>query len=216
LPYNGTAPDLGAFETTGPLPVQLASFIGNFISENSVKLDWETISEVNNYGFYVEKYNTITNKFEVIENSFQSGHGTTLELQHYSWIDDNVVELELEYRLKQIDNNGLVNYFGSIKLNPNGVENHSSVPAVFALNQNYPNPFNPTTEITFTLATSGYTTLKVYNLLGNEIKTLFTGQAEAGRIYTAHFTGNGFASGLYFYKLQTADKSEIKKLLLLK
>jgi hypothetical protein len=216
LLYNGSAPDLGAFETSGPLPVQLASFIGNFISENSVKLDWETLSEVNNYGFYVEKYNSITNKFEVAENSFQSGKGTTLEPHYYSWTDENVLGSELQYRLKQIDNNGLVNYFGPIILNPNGAEDNPSVPAVFALNQNYPNPFNPSTKITFTLAKSGYTTLKVYNVLGNEVKTLFNGQAEAGRLYIVHFDGTGLASGLYFYKLQNDNKSDTKKNILLK
>jgi hypothetical protein len=216
LPYNGSAPDLGAFETSGPLPIQLASFVGSFISENSVKLDWETISEVNNYGFYVEKYNSITNKFEIAENSFQSGHGTTLEPQHYSWIDGYTLSPELQYRLKQIDNNGLINYFGPIKLNPNGVKENPSVPSVFALNQNYPNPFNPATEITFTLAKSGYTTLKVYNVLGNEVKTLFNGQAEAGKLYIVHFDGSGLASGLYFYKLQNDNKSDTKKLILLK
>jgi hypothetical protein len=216
LPYEGSAPDLGAFETSGPLPVQLTSFIGSYIGNNSVKLEWETVSEINNYGFYVEKYISGIKRFELIGNSFQSGMGTTLEAQNYSWIDENAVESELEYRLKQIDNNGLVNYFGPIKLSPNGVDEILSIPSAFTLNQNYPNPFNPSTKISFSIAHSGYTTLKVYSLLGQEVTTLFSGNAETGKMYNVKFDATNLANGIYFYKLQSGSDVEVRKLTFVK
>jgi pectin methylesterase-like acyl-CoA thioesterase len=202
-----------------PLPVQLASFIGNFIGGNSVKLEWETISETNNFGFYIEKYNNTTGKFETIETSFQSGKGTTLEPQQYSWIDENAIGNSLQYRLKQIDNDGLVNYFGPISMNPSDMNEGKLVPAEFKLNQNYPNPFNPMTNISFSLENSGYTTLIVYNILGKVVATLFSGEAEAGRMYKIAFdvsASGSLVSGLFFYRLQSGSKVDIKKLMVLK
>jgi hypothetical protein len=215
--YTGSGKyDFSVGGVDGPLPVQLASFVGNFINSNSVNLEWETINELNNFGFYVEKYNTENNKFDLIENSFRAGKGTTLEPQHYSWVDQNAIGANLQYRLKQIDSDGLYHYFGPILINPNSAKDDEIVPAVFELNQNYPNPFNPTTTINFTLDKSGYTTLKIYNILGKEVATLFGGNAEAGRIYEVNFNAKYLSSGLYFYKLQSGKNSEIKKLVLLK
>jgi hypothetical protein len=200
----------------GALPVQLASFVGIFVGQNVVKLEWETIFEKNNFGFYVEKYNNNIHQFETVENSFQPGNGNTLEPKRYSWVDENALGNNLQYRLKQIDNDGLVTYFGPILLNPNSTKDYEIVPAVFKLSQNYPNPFNPTTTINFTLDKSGYTTLRVYNILGKEVATLFSSNAEAGRIYEVNFNAKYLSSGLYFYKLQSGKNSEIKKLVLLK
>jgi pectate lyase len=208
--------DFSAGGVDGPLPIQLASFVGNFIDGNSVNLEWETLSELNNFGFYVEKYDHNKNQFETLENSFQAGKGTTLDPQHYSWVDQNAVAANLQYRLKQIDNDGLVTYFGPILLNPNSSKDYKIVPAIFKLSQNYPNPFNPSTTINFTLDKSDYTTLKIYNILGKEIATLFSSNAESGRIYEINYDATHLSSGLYFYKLQSGKNSGIKKLVLLK
>lgn len=201
--------------SNGYLPVQLASFFGNFISDNTVKLEWETVSEINNFGFYVEKYNSNTNQFETIESSFQPGKGTTMEPQQYSWIDENITNSSLQYRLKQIDNNGLVNYYGPIMLNPSSVRDEV-VPVEFKLGQNYPNPFNPTTQITFSVDKTARTTLEIFNLLGQKVATLFNNVAEVGRFYTIEFNAVNLTAGVYFYKLQSEQKTDIKKLLFLK
>jgi hypothetical protein len=190
------------------LPVQLVSFVGSF-EGNTAKLEWQTVTETNNYGFNVQRLNEVKQSFETI--GFVAGKGTTLEPQSYSFIDG---QPENSYRLEQIDNDGLTSYFGPIMLNPNSVGDN--VPAVFALNQNYPNPFNPSTTISFSLANAGYTTLKVYNLIGKEVAILFNGNAAAGRNYIVNFDAKNLTSGMYFYKLQSGNNVEVKKLTLVK
>ena len=91
----------------------------------------------------------------------------------------------------------------------------SALPGDFSLLQNYPNPFNPTTIIRFSLPKSGYVTLKVYNLLGQEIETLVNGERTAGG-YNIEWHPSGLTSGVYFYRLSAGSYSEIKKMLFLK
>jgi hypothetical protein len=89
------------------------------------------------------------------------------------------------------------------------------VPAEYALSQNYPNPFNPTTQIDYSIPQSGLVSLKVYDLLGKEVKTLYEGVQSAGN-YVATFDGSKFTGGVYFYRLQTDNFSMTKKLVLIK
>jgi len=81
--------------------------------------------------------------------------------------------------------------------------------------QNYPNPFNPSTTISFNLPKSGIVTLKVYNLMGAEIRTLVEGYKEAG-IYTVNFNAEGHPSGMYLYSLSTNGFTVTKKMLFMK
>ena len=90
----------------------------------------------------------------------------------------------------------------------------NSLPTSFALGQNYPNPFNPSTTIRYTLGSSGPISLKVYNLLGQEIATLANGYQQAG-IYQVEFNGKGFASGIYFYRLHSQSTDMARKMILL-
>lgn len=85
----------------------------------------------------------------------------------------------------------------------------------FQLDQNYPNPFNPTTTISFTLAQGGETSLKVFNMLGQEVATLISGHQNAG-LFFVDFDASKLASGVYLYKLQSGSFVETKKMLLMK
>jgi hypothetical protein len=90
------------------------------------------------------------------------------------------------------------------------------VPSGYVLNQNYPNPFNPTTEITFTVGQKGPATVKVWNLLGQQVATVFSGEAEPGQEYRVSFRAAGFPSGIYLYRLASGGYSAAKVMTLLK
>ena len=83
------------------------------------------------------------------------------------------------------------------------------------MTQNYPNPFNPITNISYFLSDDGYTTLKIYNLLGCEIETLVNEYQPKGR-YDIQFKASNLAGGVYIYRLQAGKFTDIKKLILMK
>ena len=95
------------------------------------------------------------------------------------------------------------------------VANKINKPESFLLEQNYPNPFNPTTQIKFEISKSGFTTLKVFNLLGNEISTLLNEDIPAGN-YELTFDASNLPAGVYFYTLKSSDLLQTKKMILLK
>ncbi|MEO6695732.1 MAG: YCF48-related protein, partial [Ignavibacteria bacterium] len=100
---------------------------------------------------------------------------------------------------------------GLVSLN----ENHTITVNEYILNQNYPNPFNPTTKINFSIPTTRYTILKVYDVLGKEVQTLVNQKLAPGN-YEVEFDGSDFSSGIYFYRLETEDYSVAKRMLLTK
>lgn len=97
-----------------------------------------------------------------------------------------------------------------------GIESDGEIIAVnYILEQNYPNPFNPTTNIKFRIADFGFVSLKVYDVLGNEVSVLINEEKQAGS-YEVEFSGRGLPSGTYFYQLTAGNYVETKKMLLLK
>ena len=96
-----------------------------------------------------------------------------------------------------------------------GDEIGDKLPASFVLNQNYPNPFNPATEISYSLPQNSFVTLKVLDILGNEVQVLVTENQNAGN-HTVIFDAGNFTSGIYLYKLEAGNFVETKKMILLK
>lgn len=92
---------------------------------------------------------------------------------------------------------------------------NSSLPNNFRLFQNYPNPFNPNTVIRYEIPNETFVLIKLYDLLGREIKTLVDEDERAG-IYSYNFNGSELSSGIYFYRITTGKSSATKQLLLLK
>ena len=92
----------------------------------------------------------------------------------------------------------------------------ASVPESFSLFQNYPDPFNPSTVIQFTVPSRGRAVLKVFNVLGQEVATLFSGEAAAGVTHQVEFNASNLASGVYFSRLEFGGKMQMNKMLLLK
>jgi photosystem II stability/assembly factor-like uncharacterized protein len=91
----------------------------------------------------------------------------------------------------------------------------SGIPRQYQLSQNYPNPFNPSTVISYALPKAGYVQIKIYDLLGREVKTLVNEFKTAG-YYKAEFNASNLASGVYFYKIESGTFSDTKKMLLIK
>jgi len=104
--------------------------------------------------------------------------------------------------------------FGA-EINPVGIRQIGAIVKDFALGQNYPNPFNPTTKIDFNLPKSEYVYLRVYDILGREVKTLVSGVLSAGE-YNVDFDARNLASGMYYYSLRAGDYVAVKKMVLVK
>jgi hypothetical protein len=214
-----------------------------FLLKHYITLNWSTVTEINNSGFNIER--------SIIPNSnamgdlfwesigFVKGKGTSTETHSYSFIDNDLDVGKYQYRLKQIDMDGSIKYYYLTET----IEIMS--PDKFELHQNYPNPFNPTTKIKYSIPSvilssskddeSGVTlrlrqltdqsdikvTLKVYDVLGNEIVTLVDEQKEAG-YYEVEFSTESFGnatqltSGVYFYRLQAGNFIQTKKMVLLR
>ncbi|OGU75797.1 MAG: hypothetical protein A2V93_06155 [Ignavibacteria bacterium RBG_16_34_14] len=186
------------------VPVELTSFTVA-TQNNGVLLNWTTATEINNSGFDIERKQENTNWNKV---AFVNGNGTTLSEKKYSYFDGNLTSGKYQYRLKQIDFDGSFEY-------SNIVEIDIEVPSKFELSQNYPNPFNPNTTISYSLPKTSHVSLRVYNTLGQEVAALVNGIKEAGN-HKIDFNASNLNSGIYFYKLETGNFNEVKKMTLIK
>jgi hypothetical protein len=191
------------------VPVELTSFTAS-VNDNDVTLRWETATELNNSGFEIERKSAVG---EYDKIGFVPGYGTTSEPRAYSFSDANLLAGNYTYRLKQIDYDGTFEY-------SDAVEVEIVIPDVYSLHQNYPNPFNPNTNITFTLAANAQVTLKVFDILGQEVMTLINQDITAG-VHTYNFDASGINSGVYFYSIEAngidgTNFSSVKKMILLK
>jgi hypothetical protein len=190
------------------VPVELASFTAS-VNENDVTLSWATASEANNHGFEIQR----SSGSEFVTIAFVDGHGTTTESHTYSYTDNNLNSASYTYRLKQVDFDGTFEYSNAIEVNVN-------TPNEFVLDQNYPNPFNPSTMISFRLAVDSKVSLKVFNVLGQEVATLLNGNLVAGS-HQVDFNASALNSGVYLYKIEATGNdgtnfTSVKKMILTK
>jgi len=198
--------------TNSALPVELVSFVA-VIQNGKAELSWATATEVENYGFEIERreiYSEQSAASSWLKIGFVAGAGTSNSPKEYSFPDSKLTTGRYAYRLKQVDVDGMFKYSQSVEVEIGGV------PKVFSLSQNYPNPFNPATTIEFTLAEDGLTTLKIYDVLGREVATLAKDELKAGVLHQATFSASNLSSGLYFYRLESGDQRQVRKLLLMK
>jgi len=199
----------------GTLPVELVYFQGYF-ADGKVILFWGTATEVNNYGFNVERKLPQTD-WTIIGFVFGSGNSNSPKSYYYEDSTDLQVSI-YHYRLKQIDNDGAFKYSDSIEISTiSKIENEANAVTGFLLKQNFPNPFNPTTVISWQLAASSLVTLKVYDVLGNEIATLVNEEQSPGlHNYELGIRNYDLTSGVYFYQLRAGKFVETKKFILTK
>ncbi len=198
-----------------PLPITLSSFTIGMTAGNSVLLNWKTISEINNFGFSVQRRSDKETAFADLPNSFVAGHGTTDEMHVYSYVDPTAGAGMWHYRLKQTDLDGLVHFTESLQLIVSSMTDGISLPGSFELDQNYPNPFNPTTTIRYMLPQAAHVTLTVHTILGEQVDVLVSGEQESG-VHEIRFDGSQFVSGVYFYTLHAGNVVTTRKLALVK
>ncbi len=189
---------------TGIVPVELTSFTASIV-DGSALLEWTTATETNNSGFAVEKS---TNNQNFAQIAFVDGKGTTTEVTNYTYVDSDLSASTAYYRLKQIDFDGTSTYSNTVEVN-------NALPTSFALEQNFPNPFNPTTNIKFSLPEAQNVSLKVFNMLGQEVVTLVNEFRNAG-VYEVSFNANNLPTGTYFYSITAGEFTSVKKMLLIK
>lgn len=200
-----------------PLPVELSSFAAKMYDQNKVKLNWETQTEVNNYGFDVERTTypkspsseggeKVRGGWEKI--GFVIGNGNSNSSKEYSFVDSNPTGgSKYLYRLKQVDNDGQYEYSDAVEV--------EVVPTEFSLYQNYPNPFNPVTRIRYQLPQESKVVIKIYNIIGAEVLELLNVKKEAG-IYEVEFKAQNLPSGTYIYRIIADNFTQTKKMILLK
>ncbi len=172
-----------------PLPVELSSFIAS-AKEDNILLKWTTETEINNYGFEVER-SVDQDDFKKI--GFVIGNGNSNSPKDYTFTD-KFLNGFLSYRLKQIDNDGSFTYSDIVEVEALTVKD-------FAVYQNYPNPFNPVTSIKFKIPAESKVKLTITNLLGEEISTILNQQQSPG-IHEVQWDGGNNASGVYLANMQ--------------
>jgi len=208
--------------TVTPLPVELTSFSAN-INGSNVSLDWQTATELNSYGFEVERrvsslQSTVGSKSQNnwVKIGFVQGSGNSNSPKEYSFVEVNPVSRKSYYRLKMIDIDGSFEYSDIVEVSFN------LDISTFELSQNYPNPFNPTTSIQYSVGSRQNVILKVFDVLGKEVATLVNETKEAGN-YSVQFNATnlssgvsakgGYASGVYFYRLQAGGMTKLNKMI---
>ncbi|MFQ5649775.1 MAG: Ig-like domain-containing protein [bacterium] len=190
--------------------VELASFMAQFTSFDGIEISWTTSREVNNAGF------------DVLRSSSENGTYTKLndeliprdEKGIYQFIDQNVeVGRRYYYLLEDVDVNGVRTQHGPIAVD-------IAAPETFWLSQNYPNPFNPETRIRYQLPQTGKVMIKIFDVLGREVRRLLDERKEAGfHIVTwdaRDNSGTRVSSGIYYYQIVAGEFRQTRKMLLVK
>ena len=188
----------------GPLPVELTMFKA-LVEKEKVKLNWSTATEVNNYGFDVERKCSNSDWKKI---GFVQGYGNSNSPKNYSYTDQPLGDVTFKYRLKQIDFDGTFDYSPEVEVKLDEVKQ-------FVLEQNYPNPFNPTTTIRFSLPISAMVSINVFNLLIKKFAELLSANLNEG-YHEINFDGSNLTSGIYFYQLRAGDFKATKKFIISK
>lgn len=180
------------------LPVELVYFNGSQ-KNNGVELKWGTATEVNNYGFEIQRSMDQAGPWELI--GFVDGHGTIYSANDYSFTDTLVTTTGIiYYRLLQIDTDGNSKHSMVItvdfKYTSVKAADYNNFPESFLLKQNYPNPFNPSTNIGFSISTQSSVLIKLYDITGKELGTILEGVFSAGE-HSIRADMGKYPSGLY-------------------
>ena len=196
------------------LPVQLSSFTASS-SDAGITLIWKTVSEINNYGFHVQRRAAGNGTFTDIPGAFIQGNGTTLEEHTYSFSEALPGDGQWEYRLRQVDLNG-AEWFSEAVTVGNVTDVIAQPPPVaYALEQNFPNPFNPTTTLRFAVPERSHVRIMLYDLLGRAVAVLADDMRDAGQ-HSISIDGRMLSSGIYVCRMNADGFQKTVRMTLVK
>jgi hypothetical protein len=207
---------LGDFTGGEPdaLPVQLTTFTAAAV-EGNVLLSWKTASEINSYGFHVQRRPARTGAFTDISGAFVQGNGTTLEQHSYSFTEPLPGSGEWEYRLRQVDLNGAEWFSEPVSVSGVTDVRTQTPPSTYTLHQNYPNPFNPSTTLRFGVPSRSPVRIVLYDLLGRSLAVLTDGIIDAGH-HSITVDGRMLSSGMYLCRMEAEGFLQTIRMTLLK
>ncbi len=196
---------VGVSWSDAPLPVELTDFSA-YSTEEGVVLSWTTATEVDNYGFEIQRKNSPDGSNRWRKIGFVFGKIVSNSPTYYSFTDNTPMATNF-YRLKQIDITGGVEYSKILRVDYEYLN--------FKLCQNRPNPFNPMTTISFEIPRKEPVILEVFDPGGKIVKMLVNGIKGAGW-YNVIFNGVNLSSGVYFYRLIAGNRQTTKRMVLVK
>jgi hypothetical protein len=187
---SATATALRIDANSAPLPVEISYFSYN-VHKNSVLLTWQTVWEINNKGFKVERNESAGEWKEI---GFLNGHGTVNNPNTYEYSDKSLSSGKYNYRIRQLDFNGNSECFNLAEAVYIGSA------AEFSLSQNYPNPFNPVTKISYSLSSDAFVKMEIFDVTGKLVALAMNEQQGSG-YKSLEFNGSNLSTGIYFYRL---------------
>lgn len=191
-------------DLNSPLPVELVAFEARRKAE-TVELRWKTATELNNYGFEIERAISRGGPYAVVD--FVEGQGTKNTPSSYAFDDHGAPGETVYYRLRQIDRDGSVTYSSEVEVAAEDMRLELS---------NHPNPFNPSTTIAFTAPADGRALLAVYDALGTRVATAFDSDVRRGESVSVPFDAAALPGGVYFYTVTIGESTRTGKMLLVK
>jgi hypothetical protein len=208
-------------EEEPPLPVELASFTASVTANNFVELEWVSETETNLLGYHIYRSNTEQLDDAQMANMQIIPATNTSETTVYTYVDENVEPGTYHYWLEYVDLDLTSGFHGPVTITLE--EEPVLPPEVYAtrLQQNFPNPFNPETTIKYSLENDVENmSIKIYNILGQEVRTLKSGPHAKGEFTVVwdgrDNSGRNATSGIYFYRMSTPTYNQVHKMMLLK
>lgn len=197
------------------LPVELIYFYG-LVESNGVLLKWGTATEVNNFGFEIERSNSSLSVWEMID--FVLGNGTSNVPIDYEYLDSTVnMSGIVFYRLKQVDIIGSFEYSDTVTVDflSSITLESSNIPSQFSISNNYPNPFNPATKINFELPFQQALKINLFDVRGKLVKEIASQEFLPG-VYQLYLDFSIYSSGIYFVRFESQNNVVTKRMTFVK
>ncbi len=222
----GATNDTGTIDGSSPtcdttIKISLASFTAT-VAEQGVLLQWQVASEINHAGYNIYRSTSYDGEYTKLNSALiYKESQSSVEEKQYKYVDTDVKQGDLFYKLQDVSLDGQVTWHGPIQATvASNVESSIETPREFELSQNYPNPFNPATTISYALPERSHVALAIYDLNGRLVKTLVNEIQPVGD-YSVVWDGTNEAgesvpSGLYFYQISAGEFQETERMTFLK